>query len=432
MTSWTFSPFRVGGCLNAIPSKSEAHRVLIAAALADAPTNVVLNGFTSADIEATIRCIKALGATVLPLKNCLHVIPGEIPAGQVAFDCGESGSTLRFMLPVAAARLKNGAEFIGAGRLPNRPLGELCDGLRANGCNVSANSVPLAMTGRLIGGEFVLPGNVSSQYITGLLLALPITQQGGSIRLVSQLESTDYVVMTIKVLERFGIVVETLADGWRVPGGQSYHSPGTFAVEGDWSNAAALLCAGAIDGSVTVSGLNVASAQGDRLIVEFLREFGVGVAVNGDSVTVSSRPLHGVTLDMSENPDLFPVLAVLAAAADGRTVLANAARLRLKECDRLSGMAEMLTAVGVHVTETEDSLIIEGGVFHGEARAQRGDARAPSRADIKNDHRLVMAAALLSQVANADIEVDNVEAVNKSYPGFVEDWNRLERKEALL
>ena len=250
--------------------------------------------------------------------------------------------------------------------------------------------------------------------------------------MVSQLESTDYVVMTIKVLERFGIVVETLADGWRVPGGQSYHSPGTFAVEGDWSNAAALLGAGAIDGSVTVSGLNVASAQGDRRIVEFLREFGAGVAVNGDSVTVSSRPLHGVTLDMSENPDLFPVLAVLAAAADGRTVLANAARLRLKECDRLSGMAEMLTAVGAQVTETEDSLIIEGGVFHGEARAQRGDARAPSRADIKNDHRLVMAAALLSQVANADIEVDNVEAVNKSYPGFVEDWNRLERKEALL
>ena len=421
MTSWTFSPFRVGGCLNAIPSKSEAHRVLIVAALADAPTNVVLNGFTSADIEATIRCIKALGATVLPLKNCLHVIPGEIPAGQVAFDCGESGSTLRFMLPVAAARLKNGAEFIGAGRLPNRPLGELCDGLRANGCNVSANSVPLAMTGRLTGGEFVLPGNVSSQYITGLLLALPITQQGGSIRLVSQLESTDYVVMTIKVLKRFGIVVETLADGWRVRGGQSYHSPGTFAVEGDWSNAAALLGAGAIDGSVTVSGLNVASAQGDRRIVEFLREFGAEIAVNGDSVTVSSRPLHGVTLDMSENPDLFPVLAVLAAAAEGRTVLANAARLRLKECDRLSGMAGMLTAVGVHVTETEDSLIIEGGVpLHG------------ARVNVHNDHRLVMAAALLAQVAKANIEIAGVEAVNKSYPGFVEDWNRLERKEALL
>ena len=421
MTSWTFSPFEIAAEVRAIPSKSEAHRLLIAAPLADVPTNVVLNGFTSADIEATVRCIKALGAIVLPLKEGLRVVPGKTPVSERVFDCGESGSTLRFMLPVAAAYLRNGAVFIGAGRLPNRPLGELCDGLRANGCDISANSVPLTLTGRLTGGEFMLPGNVSSQYITGLLLALPITPQGGSIRLTSQLESSDYVSMTLRVLERFGIIVEVLTDGWKVPGGQTYHSPDECVVEGDWSNAATLLCAGAINGAVTLNGLNVSSAQGDRRIVEFLGDFGAEVTTTGASVTVSSRSLHGVTLDISENPDLFPVLAVVAAAAEGRTVLTNAGRVRLKECDRLAGMAEMLSAVGAKVTETADSLIIEGGKpLHG------------SRVNVHNDHRLVMAAALLSQVAKADIEVDDMEAVNKSYPGFVEDWNRLERKEALL
>ncbi len=469
MTSYTFSPFDVFGCVEAIPSKSVAHRVLIAAALADVATEIVLNGFTSiecarskgaraqdevgehgsvqagglgisADIEATVRCIKSLGATVLPLDNGLRVIPGEPSLEQALFDCGESGSTLRFMLPVVAARLPNGAEFIGAGRLPNRPLGELCEGLRVNGCFLSANSVPLALTGRLTGGEFLLPGNVSSQYITGLLLALPITQKGGCIKLTSPLESSDYVTMTLRVLEQFGIVVERLADGWRVLGGQNYHSPGRIVVEGDWSNAAALLCAGAIDGKVTVNGVKSASAQGDRRIMEFLQDFGAEVVVDDNAITVASRPLHGVTLDMSENPDLFPVLAVVAAAAEGRTVLANAKRVRMKECDRLSGMAEMLTAVGANVTETEDSLIIDGGDplhgdsrgLRGDSRGLRGDSRALSRVDIKNDHRLVMAGALLSLAAKADIEVDNVEAVNKSYPRFLEDWKYLISKECEL
>ncbi|MBR4221480.1 MAG: hypothetical protein IKR81_10005, partial [Victivallales bacterium] len=149
MTSYTFSPFDVFGSVEAIPSKSVAHRVLIAAALADVATDVVLKGFTSADIEATIRCIKALGANVMYEENSLCVIPEDVPVGPVEFDCGESGSTLRFMLPVAAARLKDGAVFSGSGRLPNRPLGELCEGLRANGCSLSANSVPLTLTGRL-------------------------------------------------------------------------------------------------------------------------------------------------------------------------------------------------------------------------------------------------------------------------------------------
>ena len=443
MTSYTFSPFDVCGSVEAIPSKSVAHRVLIAAALADEATDVVFSmecarskgaraqdevgehgsvptgGLgISADIEATIRCIEALGASVLPLENGLRVIPREPSMGQALFDCGESGSTLRFMLPVAAARLKDGAVFSGSGRLPNRPLGELCEGLRANGCSLSANSVPLTLTGRLTGGEFLLPGNVSSQYITGLLLALPITPKGGCIKLTSPLESSDYVTMTLQVLMQFGIVVERLADGWRVTGGQTYHSPGRIVVEGDWSNAAALLCAGAINGKVTVHGLNATSAQGDKRIMEFLRDFGAEVVADGDAVTVSSRTLHGITLDISENPDLFPVLAVVAATAEGRTVLANAKRVRMKECDRLSGMAEMLTAVGANVTETEDSLIIDSGApLHG------------AHVNVHNDHRLVMAGALLSLAAKADIEVDNVEAVNKSYPRFLEDWKKLISKE---
>ncbi len=436
MTSYTFSPFDVYGCVEAIPSKSVAHRVLIAAALADVATDVVLNGFTSEDIEATIRCIEALGANVMYEENSLCVIPEDVPVGPVEFDCGESGSTLRFMLPVAAARLKDGAVFSGSGRLPSRPLGELCKRLRSNGCYLSADSLPLTLEGCLSGGIFTLPGNISSQFITGLLLALPITPRGGRIYLSSPLESSDYVAMTLQVLETFGITVEKIENGWNIPGNQTYHSPGSVQVDGDWSNAAVMFCAGLFGGATTVYNLDWESLQGDRRIVNFLWSFGATVRIerryspgmvkmfreagitkdfDGFGICASAHGgLHGVTLDMSENPDLFPVLAVVAAAAEGRTILANAKRVRMKECDRLSGMAEMLTAVGANVTETDDSLIIDGGAsLHG------------AHVNVHNDHRLVMAAALLSLAAKADIEVDNVEAVNKSYPRFLRDWKKL-------
>ena len=390
--------------------------MLIAAALADGATDVVFRGALSADIQATIRCLGAMGATVRHCGKLLHVVPGGDLKGEAVFDCGESGSTLRFMLPVVASRAPEKSMFTGEGRLPNRPLAELCRSLRAHGCVLSADAVPLTLSGQLTGGVFSLPGNVSSQYITGLLLALPLTKAGGRITLTTPLESVDYITMTMETMRRFQVDVEALPDGWRVQGGQVYRTPGKVTVEGDWSNAAALLCGGALNGHVTVTGLSLDSSQGDRRILEFLRQFGAELQTGEGAVAVKSHPLVGRELSLDQNPDLFPYLAVVAAAARGKTHFTGLRRLRMKECDRLAGMAEMLKAVGAEVEEGKDSLAIEGGCqLHG------------ARVDVCRDHRLVMAAALLALVANGEIEIDGVEAVGKSYPGFVEDWSRLQR-----
>ncbi len=419
MAATTFSPSPMRGSLPAIPSKSAAHRLLIAAALADQPTEIEFGGTRSADIDATVRCLQVLGTNIVIKSGKFEVTPQEAMAVPAVFDCGESGSTLRFMLPVAAVRLSHGrtAVFQGAGRLPSRPLGDLCEALRRHGCRLSGDSLPLTVEGPLHGGEFVLPGDVSSQYITGLLFALPMTAAGGRIRLSTALQSADYVRMTLRTLETFGITVQEQEDGWQVSGGQHYRSPRTVKVEGDWSNAAVMLCAGALSGSVTVTGLDPASGQGDRRIVDMLRRFGAAVTMTAEGVTAEARPLHGVTMDMGENPDLLPVLAVVAAAARGRTVLHNAGRVRLKESDRLAAMAAMLRTSGVPVTETAEALAIDGGgPLHG------------GLVDVCNDHRLVMAAALLGLMAKEGIQVTDIQSVRKSYPDFAMDWSRLQQR----
>lgn len=416
MTRMCFTPNVLQGALPAIPSKSAAHRILIAAALADRATDVALRGVLSEDIQATIRCLQSMGTAIRHDGDILRVASGDFPKGETVFDCGESGSTLRFLLPVVAARLVGRATFVGRGRLPSRPLSDLCRSLRDNGCELSADALPLTLAGQLEGGTFTLPGNVSSQYVTGLLLALPLTSRGGRITLTTPLESVDYITMTLDILKCFHIEVEKATDGWFVPGDQSYHTPGTIAVEGDWSNAAALLCGGALKGEVVVTGLNPMSSQGDRRILDYLRQFGAELQETADGVAVRACPLHGQRLCLDQNPDLFPVLAVVAAAAQGQTHFTGLRRLRMKECDRLAGIAEMLRAVGAMVVEGEDSLTVEGGGFlHG------------ASLNVCNDHRLVMAAALLALVTGSEIPINGLEAVNKSYPGFVKDWTELQR-----
>ena len=411
-----FSPSGLQGVLPAMPSKSAAHRLLLAAGLSDAPTTLRLRGELSEDIRATMRCLAALGVRVTPGDGTLRVEPGACgPTGD--FDCGESGSTLRFLLPVAAARGVSGARFTGRGRLPARPLGELCGALAAHGCRLSSTAVPLTLDGRLLGGEFVLPGNVSSQYITGLLFALPLTAAGGRIVLSTALESSAYVEMTLRTLRRFGVAAETLPDGWRLAGGQSYGSPGEASVEGDWSNAAGFLCAGALGGPLTLTGLDHGSAQGDRRIVGLLRGFGARGEERDGQVTVSRGELRPQSVDMSEIPDLLPVLSAFAAAVPGRTVLCHAERVRLKECDRVAAMAAMLRSAGCPVEERPDGLAIDGG----------GPLRG-GPVEVCNDHRLVMAAALLAVVAGQAVSVSEAGAVAKSYPEFVSDWQRCQSR----
>lgn len=377
-----------------ISSKSDAHRALICAALSKAPCQVIYDG-TSKDIEATEKCLAAL------------------QAGQSDMYCGESGSTLRFLLPVMGA-LGHKAAFHMEGRLPERPLSPLYEELESHGCTLSPQGeTPLTIEGQLQPGTYTLPGNISSQYISGLLFALPLLEGDSNIRLTSSLESAPYVDMTINVLTQFGIRIETTETGFTIPGKQVYKAPERYIVEGDWSNACFFLAAGALtEGGIKVTGLNPDSFQGDKAILDILKEMGATVTAEADGIIVSpGNTLHGIHIDVSQIPDMTPILSVLALAAEGTTTITGAARLRIKESDRLAAITETLTALGGHIEEQPDGLIIKGG-----SRLQGGIIHA------HNDHRIAMMAAVASFISDAKVTIQGSDAVNKSYPAFFEIW----------
>ena len=348
MSLAVISPSVIRGTLTPPPSKSAAHRLLIAAALAG--EGRVRGLSLSADMEATLRAVRGLGVSVRLDGDaaCFAPAPPSSSPSPLPVDCGESGSTLRFLIPLYAAR-GIPAVFTGHGRLPERPLGVYADCLPPHGVTLSAASgLPLTVTGRLTGGDFALPGDVSSQFITGLLFALPLCREDSRIRLTTPLESAGYVDMTLQVLRQAGIRVEPREDGWFIPGSQTYR-PLDTAVESDWSQAAFLLAAGALGGEVTLTGLNPASAQGDREALSLFRRFGAAVEEAPGRIVCRKAPLHGIDIDAAQIPDLVPVLAVTAALADGVTHITGAARLRLKESDRLAAVADGIRRLGGRV-----------------------------------------------------------------------------------
>ena len=402
-----------GGKVAAIPAKAAAHRALIAAALSSGTVDIRIGGAElSQDISATIRCLEQLGTQIRDLGGGVwRVSPAAMPEHPV-LDCGESGSTLRFLLPVAAA-LGADARLTGSGRLPERPLADLIDTLKAHGITFSADKLPFGIDGKLAGGRFELPGNVSSQYVSGLLFALYAADLEGEIALTTRLESSRYVDMTVAVLRKFGAAIEHDGDTFKV-GRRSDTVPAELTVEGDWSNAAAFLVAGALGGGVTVTGLDADSLQPDRAAVDILRQFGAKVTISGDEVTaVPGIPCPAV-VDVSETPDLLPVLAVLAAKSPGKSRFVNAARLRLKESDRLSSTAQLLRTLGVEVAELPDSLEITGG------GTLRGGTVEPC-----NDHRLVMAATVAATLGATPLTIKDAEAIRKSQPGFFAECLKL-------
>lgn len=405
------SPAPLGGTVSAIASKSDAHRLLILAALSRGETKLLMEQ-RSEDIDATISCLRALGATIEILPDGVFVGGIERVNENPLLDCGESGSTFRFMLPVACA-LSERVRFTGSGRLPERPIGELMRVMQAHGVAFSAERLPFETTGRLTGGDFSLPGNVSSQYLTGLLLALPTLDEDSTISLTTRLESAAYVDITQHALRRFGVQVRAENGVYAVSGGQAIQSPGTLRVDGDWSNAAFFLAAGALGNPVTMTGLNLESPQGDKAIVTALRTFGAQVEATADEVTVSPAQLAGCTIDVGETPDLLPILAVLGACAEGETRLVNAARLRLKESDRLASVSAMLRALGGAVEELPDALVITGGTLVG------------GTVDSCRDHRIAMSAAIASIRCMSEVTILGADAVNKSYPAFYQDFNHL-------
>lgn len=387
-------PGKLSGEIAAIPSKSHAHRLLICASFADAPTEIACPA-VSADILATARCVSALGARIDRTEGGFRMEPGLISPFPT-LDCGESGSTYRFMVPVACA-LGVEARFLLAARLPERPMGALFSALTAHGIAVSGDGTPVVgARGRLTGGVFELPGDVSSQFISGLLMAAPLTGEDCEIRLTSPLASRGYVDITLSALRMFGVEAGWNGGALFVPGRQAYRSPGAARAEGDWSNAAFFLCAG----GVQVGGLDPASPQGDRAVAEMIQRFG--------------RPPRGVDIDVSDTPDLAPALAILGAAAKGTTRLLNAGRLRLKESDRIASIVETLRALGADIRAEGDAIVVEGG------RPLTG-----GKVDSRNDHRIAMMAACAACLSEGPVEIARAEAVNKSYPGFFDDLRKL-------
>ena len=407
----SLKPAKLSGTIPTIASKSDAHRLLILAALCRGETRLIMEQ-RSEDIDATVACLRALGAKIALVPDGVFVHGIERVNEYPLLDCSESGSTFRFLLPVATALCEH-VRFTGSGRLPDRPIGELLTVLQAHGVAFSAGKLPFQTTGKLTGGRFSLPGNVSSQYLTGLLLATPLLEEDSKISLTTRLESAAYVDITLHALKRFGVQVEAQEGSYAICGGQAIQSPGELRVDGDWSNAAFFLAAGALGNPVTMTGLHLDSPQGDKAILDALKRFGAHVEVAEDRIIVSPAPLSGCTIDVGETPDLLPILAVLGACASGETRLINAARLRFKESDRLASASAMLRALGGRVEELPDALVITGGQLAG------------GTVDSCRDHRIAMSAAVASIRCANEVTILGADAVKKSYPGFFEDWATL-------
>ncbi|MGM9522935.1 MAG: 3-phosphoshikimate 1-carboxyvinyltransferase [Faecousia sp.] len=409
------TPRPLGGQIAAIASKSQAHRLLICAALADTPTDLSCAEL-SKDIEATAACLTALCADTV-YQNGVYQITPRPRAAACRCDCGESGSTLRFLLPVAAA-LGTKTTFQLHGRLPERPLSPLWEELEAHGCKLSRPTADTVLCeGKLTGGTYRMAGNISSQFISGLLFALPLTGEESEIMLTSSLESADYVRMTLAALRTFGIEIEERETGWHIPAGRRYRSCGGAEVEGDWSNAAFWLTAGAISEAVTVTGLSPHSPQGDRKIAALLGRFGAEVTWETDAVTVRPHKLRGIDIDARNIPDLVPPLALAAACAEGTTKIYGAERLKIKESDRLQSVAGALQNLGAQVEILPDGLLIHGGTL------------TAGTVDSQNDHRIAMLAAIASSVCAEPVTLLGAEAVQKSYPRFWADFETMQKGE---
>lgn len=487
------TPQQLNGTIEAIPSKSHAHRLLIAQKLA------ALQGGGQAEPLQIPTFSEDIDAT----KGCLAQLDQDLPR----FDCRESGSTIRFMIPVAMA-LKDEAVFAGSGKLPQRPLSPLKEEMERHGCEFEmlaaakssadekaseaakapaqdtiANSALEAakasgrgvtseicrIRGRLQPGKYELAGNISSQFITGLLFALPLLGGDSSLQLTTKLESAGYVDLTLQVLREFGIEIREVREAitdeyvtgsqktetidsqenaesssenylirYEIPGNQIYREPEGLKVEGDWSNAAFWLVAGALGGNITCTGLNPDSTQRDKEIVTVLEKMGAKIERENTAYHIAGNdaPLHGETVSAAQFPDLVPVMAVAMTGASGTSSITNAERLRIKESDRLATVCDFLTILGTDIRQTEDGLIIHENKNNTDPSGTAAHCPAPplsgGTVSSHNDHRIAMAAAVASCRADGPIVITGAEAVKKSYPDFFTDFVKLGGKIEIL
>ena len=392
-------------------SKSLALRLMLAWALSKTECGVTTHS-ESDDVAAMMDCAREIFAAVSEKRDAISE----------ALNVRESAALLRFVMPVLGA-LGITADIIMEGRLPERPMDALISQLLQHGMNITKpTDERYHVEGQLLGGIFEIPGDQSSQFITGLLMALPIIHENSELRVIGEIQSRPYVDMTLKVLRESGIeVIEEEPGDFYIPGGQEYRLEGEHEVEGDWSAAAIWLAAGACledDKTMTVEGLDLESLHGDRVITDIIREMGAEVFCEGDRVTVKPGKLRGIMVDARHIPDLVPAITIMALKAEGKTTIMNAERLRLKESDRLAAICQTVRSLGGLINERPDGLEIFGGhKLHG------GWVRS------FGDHRIAMMAACLRGLTpvgpEGDIEIDGAEAVTKSYPGFFEDYRSL-------
>ncbi len=393
MSRIKINPAVLKGSVVLPPSKSVAHRALICSFLAG-------GGSVSPIIES--NDMKATTGILNSLRN-----------NEAVLNSIESGSTLRFMIPVAAA-LGREVTFVGEGSLLSRTIGEYQQLLPKHGVQIECNGfLPARLSGRLKNGNYEVNGNVSSQYITGLLMALASLDGDSAVVLKTPLQSKPYVDMTVKVLDDYGVKIKETDFGYLVKGGQAFKKM-DYIVEGDWSHSAFFLAAGAIGGDVTVFGLDINSTQGDKAIVDVLKAFGADIEITENGITCRKSDLTGTEVDAENIPDLVPMIAVTAAFAKGRTVIKNAERLRYKESNRIESVVNNLKLMGADVTETEDGMIINGG-------------KRLHSAELKgyNDHRIVMAFSVAAANVDGETVIDDMQSINKSYPSFFEDYMKI-------
>ncbi len=416
MSNITVFPRTFSGEVVLPPSKSDVHRAIICASLAKGKSMVSPVDF-SKDILATIDCMRNLGADILTVDTDKLAIDGSGTFSQktAELNCNESGSTLRFLIPLAGA---GGVKttFSGKGRLPQRPIGIYLDTLPEHGIHCeTCGGLPLTISGKLKGGVFSIRGDISSQFITGLLLALPLAEENSRIILTTPLQSRGYIDMTLHTMKTFGVHVETTDYGYFIQGNQQYHSC-DYTCEGDWSQAGFFLSAGALGGNLTLKGLSLSSVQGDKECLEIFRQFGAEITATDSEITVKpgKNGLQGMTINATDIPDLVPILAVTGAFAKGTTHIYGAERLRIKESDRLKAISDGLTRIGCEVTETSDGLIING-----RETADGGQVEG------YNDHRIVMSMAIAVTKCRNALEITDSESINKSYPEFFNDYQRI-------
>lgn len=408
------TPNKLQGTVKIPPSKSLLHRAIMASSLAQGKS-VITNVSYSKDIEATIKAMASFGAKINTFEDRIE-IEGCYPKRiNDVIDANESGSTLRFIIPLALLEDKP-VTFVGHGKLPKRPLDPYFDIFRRAGIKYEKgeDNLPLKIEGKLKASMYLIQGDVSSQFITGLLFTLPLLEGKSELYITTEMESTSYVDLTLDILKKYGIEVENNHyHNFDVIGKQSYKAH-DYEVEGDYSQAAFFLVANMLGADIKVDGLKKDSKQGDKKILEDIKAFNGEIIYDNNLVSCKTDQIYANQISFSNSPDLGPILSVLAALAKGRTEFIHAERLRLKECDRISCVVEELTKLGANVTETDDGMIFEG------VNSFKGGV-----VDSHNDHRLAMAFAMASLKCEGEITILNAECVAKSYPDFFKVFESL-------